>query len=80
VASDAHVDAGLGLGRDDVLRRAAANHTDIYGDAARVVVQVVQGEHLVRELLDGADALLAVGAGVRGAAGDRETEAAQPLS
>src|SRR5439155_12012063 len=53
---------------------------DVHRDSALVVDESVQREHLVRELLDRADAFLAMRPGVCGAARDRQPEAAQALA
>ena len=52
----------------------ALDQADVDGDAALQVGQLVQGDDLVRQLADRADALLEVAAGMRGLAGDLEGE------
>src|ERR671935_259676 len=62
---DADVDPGLRVVGDDVLAQAAADDSDVDGDAVPRVVQASEDEDLVRELLDGAHALVGMGAPMR---------------
>ena len=66
----AQVDLALGRGRDGVDRLPAGDQPDVHRRAARDVGDRMQRDDLVRELADGAHALLEVAAGVGGLAGD----------
>jgi hypothetical protein len=68
----AQVDLAFGVRRRGVDRLAALDDADVDGDATRQVGQAVHGDDLVRQLADGADALLEVAAGMGGLAGDLE--------
>ena len=70
----AQVDLALRVRRRGVDRLAALDGADVDGDAARQVGQRVHGDDLVRQLADGADALLEVAARVRGLAEHLELE------
>ena len=65
----AQIDLGFGRRRHRVDRLAAAHQADVDRDAARNIGQRMQRRDLSRELLDRADALLEIGAGMRGLAG-----------
>ena len=66
--ADVHV--RLGFGRDDVWPRPTAHDPDVDRRPDVVVIQRVQRQHLLRQLVDRADALLRLDTGVRGAALD----------
>src|SRR5919204_1477951 len=76
---DADVDPGLRVVGDDVLAQAAADDSDVDGDAVPRVVQASEDEDLVGELLDGARALVGVGARMRGMSVDDEAVAGEAL-
>src|SRR5438105_3101554 len=73
-AGHADVDPCLGFGRDDVLRRAAADDADVDRCAARLVVERVQRVDLMRELVNRAHTFRPVRSGVRRPALDGERE------
>ena len=63
----AHVHLRLSFGRDDVGPRPTAHDPDVDRRPDVVVIQRVQRQHLLRQLVDRADALLRLDTGVRGA-------------
>ena len=68
----AQVDLARSRGRHRVHRLPAFDHADIDGDALGEIGERVQGDDLVRDFADGAGALLEIGAGMGGLAGDGE--------
>ena len=73
---DSDVDQRLGLGRDDVVGRPAADDADVHRDAPALVIQPLECLDLVSQLLDRAHAGLAARARVRRAPPDPQPEAA----
>jgi len=66
----ADVDFGTGVRRDDIGPRAAVDHADIDGGPGGRVAQRLEGQHLLRQLLDRTDPFLRLDAGMGGAALD----------
>src|SRR5437867_3828014 len=75
---DPDVDSRFGLGGDDVLGGATADHPDVDGRAGALVGERLEREGLVRELLDGADSSGPVRPRMGRAARDPQREAAEP--
>src|SRR5919109_139408 len=75
-----HADLRPRLRRDDVRPRSTLHDSDVDRDAALVVVERVQADHLPRELLDRARALAAGRARMRRTAANVEPEAAEALA